>query len=103
MSLIIVNISWGVVWRTHGPGLLPEPVFCQDFSCSELGREEISRIQSLIHKGKKPLVGTKVFPFKLVEPPSERSRLLNSTFSQINEWRIHLYLSRDLYPILSGC
>ena len=45
----------------------------------------------MIHEGQEPLVGTKVFPFELVELPSECSGLLNSTFLQINEWRIHVF------------
>ena|SRR5262249_17291400 len=99
-----IGIPRGAVGRTDITtlALLAEPVFHQGFFCSDLGREKIPRVQSLIHEGEELLVGTEVFPFKLVEPPSDRSRLLNSTFSQINEWRIHLYLSRNLYPILSG-
>ena len=73
------------------PGLLAEPIFYQGFFCSDLGREEISRIQSVIHEGQEPLVRTKVFPFELVELPSECSCLLNSTFFEINEWCIHVF------------
>jgi hypothetical protein len=82
--------------------LLAEPVFHQRFLCSDLGGEKVPGVQSLIHQGEEPPLRTEVFPFKLVELPGERSRLLNSTFSQINEWSVHLYLSHNVYPILSG-
>jgi hypothetical protein len=43
-----------------------------------------------------------VFPFEFVELTSECSRLFNPAVSQINEWRIHLYLPENIHPNLSA-
>ena len=64
----------------------PDPVINERLLCSGCKLRKSSSLKRLVHRGQKPLVGTEILPFKMIEPLSEGLGDLDSAICRGIKW-----------------